>query len=211
MIPREIEMIVVVEGPSAAGKTTWAETHAHGILVPEATRAITPTEGGEAARSWAMSGAERWSDACRIEREAGIAVCDTDPLKLHYAWCLWQIHATDMNPFLRQASAYREQMAGGRIGFADVVLLEIPDRATLDQRKEADSTRTRRNFDRHVRMAGPLRAWYALLDKIRPGSVHWGLPDNVDRIVSEVAVVDRYDLRSFDALVAEAQATPPLI
>jgi hypothetical protein len=36
-------------------------------------------------------GVRRWQAACAIERSRGVAVCDTDPIKLHYIWSPWQI------------------------------------------------------------------------------------------------------------------------
>jgi len=78
-------MIVVVEGISAAGKTTWCHKHAAEVTIPEAG----PCDGAPdpvldprgAARFWVEQGARRWTAACEMERSRGIAVCDTDPLK----------------------------------------------------------------------------------------------------------------------------------
>lgn len=81
-------MIVVVEGISAAGKTTWCRKHAAGILVAEsypADRHAQPAEGLETARYWADWNTRRWKDALSIEASGGLAICDTDPLKLHFS------------------------------------------------------------------------------------------------------------------------------
>ncbi|HEY1985895.1 MAG TPA: hypothetical protein VGG85_10815, partial [Terracidiphilus sp.] len=47
-----------------------------------------------AARFWVEQGARRSMAARAMERSSGIAVCDTDPLKLHYVWSLGQIGVT---------------------------------------------------------------------------------------------------------------------
>jgi hypothetical protein len=89
------QMIIVVEGISAAGKTTWCHKHAAEVTIPEtgpcggAPDPVLDPHG--AARFWVEQGARRWTAACEMERSRGITVCDTDPLKLHYAWSLWQI------------------------------------------------------------------------------------------------------------------------
>jgi hypothetical protein len=87
-------MIVVVEGISAAGKTTWCRSNVEQFLVPEtfpADRNAQPETGLATAQYWTDWNAKRWADALAIEGVAGRAVCDTDPLKLHYSWCLFQI------------------------------------------------------------------------------------------------------------------------
>ena len=87
-------MIVVIEGISAAGKTTWCRAH-WPAFVREAPppaeapdRASTPAA---AARYWAERNAQRWRAAQAREAIDGIAVCDSDPFKLHYVWSLWRI------------------------------------------------------------------------------------------------------------------------
>jgi hypothetical protein len=80
-------MIVVVEGPSAAGKTSWITADRHGaVLIAEAQPGPVPRRGSDpaaAAAHWAKVNAARWAAACQAEQQAGIVVCDTDPFKLH--------------------------------------------------------------------------------------------------------------------------------
>ncbi len=195
-------MIIVVEGPSAAGKTTWARTHAAAVLVPEAApSADPPGDPGLAARFWVEIGASRWSEAVTTERTQGTAVCDTDPLKLHYAWSMCRIGAISISDLAEQVAAYRSSVVAGRLGFADHYLVAIPDTETLDSRKTGDGSRRRRNFDMHRQLGGPLREWYAGVDAARPGSVTWGFPIGG---VSDLPVTSRprYDVAAFDAIVA---------
>ena len=37
---------------------------------------------------WLRVNSSRWAEALELERGNGVAVCDSDPLKLHYSWCL---------------------------------------------------------------------------------------------------------------------------
>jgi hypothetical protein len=90
-------MLVVVEGIGAAGKTTCCQRHAAHRTIPETgpcddapDPALDPVG---AARFWVEQGARRWMAARAMERSSGIAVCDTDPLKLHYVWSLGQRHS----------------------------------------------------------------------------------------------------------------------
>ncbi len=87
-------MIIVVEGPSAAGKTTWIAAHCQSAtVIGEARAGPVPDRAADpdgAAAHWAAVSAGRWHAAVLAEQRSGTAVCDTDPLKLHYAWSLWQ-------------------------------------------------------------------------------------------------------------------------
>jgi hypothetical protein len=126
---------------------------------------------------WARANARRWQQAVEIETASGLAVCDSDPCKLHYTWTLWRIGAVDRVRWTADAKHAREQFERHRLGLADLVLVELPSAATLRWRREGDGSRRRRNFDLHVQLAGPLREWYAAMDELEPGHVVWGLPD----------------------------------
>jgi hypothetical protein len=122
-------MIVVVEGPSGAGKTTWVAGHHRPAAVWEYM-----SEGGEpdrdsdpdgAARFWAEASARRWQQALETESEHGMAVCDTDPFKLHYVWGLWRLGEASTSAWMTEARANREKFGAGRLGLADLILCDI--------------------------------------------------------------------------------------
>jgi hypothetical protein len=137
-------MIIVVEGPSAAGKTTWITAHRHGAaLVGEARPGPAPSRGSDpaaAAVHWAQVNATRWGAAYQAERQAGIAVCDTDPFKLHYVWCLWQTGNATAEQWRAEMSANRQLFASQRLGIADLIPVSMPRPAVLAARRHADST-----------------------------------------------------------------------
>ena len=54
--------------------------------VPPFDTSIPPADGQALARHWARVAMRRWEEAEELERADGVAFCDTDPLKLHYAW-----------------------------------------------------------------------------------------------------------------------------
>jgi len=180
-------MIVVVEGISAAGKTTRCRTHAAGQIVPEtgpcgdAPDADAAPEA--AARFWVSHGERRWADAVAMARTKGLAVCDTDPLKLHYAWSLRQIGVASKRYWQAQLAATRDAIAHGRLGFADFYVVSSIDPALARQQRDADRTPSRRNFDLHVRLGDPLMAWYGAIEAASPGRVVWALPaDGLTRL-----------------------------
>ena len=195
-------MIVVVEGPTAAGKTSWVTTHHSRVAVweyrssgDEPDRSADP-EG--AARYWASANAGRWQQALGIEMAHGLAVCDTDPFKLHYVWGLWWLGEVDTSMWEAEARMNREHLEAGRLGFADLVLCEIPDLNVLQSRQDGDRTRTRRNFDLHVHLAEPLRRWYETMDELEPGRVRWTLPPDGSIPDPPRPQFDRSELKRFD-------------
>lgn len=190
-------MIVVVEGPSAAGKTTWCAAHGPDHVVAE-TGPIEPpgtASDDDLARFWGEIGCGRWAEALRVEAERGLAVCDTDPLKLHHDDGLARLGLVPWDRFDAGVRWAAEAVAARRLGLADVVLVAVPDDGTLARRRDGDPTRTRRRFDLHRRLGPALRDWYATLDGLDPGRVGWEHPPELPPPVGR----ERYDADLFRA------------
>ncbi len=172
-------VIVVVEGPSGAGKTTWCRTHggAHALLESLPDGSIVPEDEGAAARFWVERNAARWAEVRAREERDGLVVVDTDPFKLHFTWTLYQSGQTTRRAWELMRDVAREAFAAGRYGLADLIYVSDLDEPTLRARRDADATRTRRNFERHVKLRDSLIAWYRAIDAIEPGRVVFGLPD----------------------------------
>ena len=120
-------MIVVVEGISAAGKTTWCQHHATQYLIKESYPEKRPDRQagpGEAARIWTDWNCRRWSEAVAMERDLGVAVCDTDPLKLHFIWAMRQIGEVAESHWTAQLKFTRQALYDRRLGFADRYLFK---------------------------------------------------------------------------------------
>lgn len=48
-------------------------------------------DGGNKDRQaayWVQVNSGRWHQALQLEKQNRIVLCDSDPLKLHYSWCL---------------------------------------------------------------------------------------------------------------------------
>jgi hypothetical protein len=171
-------VIIVVEGPSGAGKTTWCRTHGgrHALLESLPDGSIVPEDEEAAARFWVERNAARWAEVQERERRDGLVVVDTDPFKLHFTWSLYQIGYTTRGWELMRDVA-REAFVTGRYGLADLMYVSDVDEATLRARRDGDPTRTRRNFERHVKLRDSTLRWYRMIDAIEPGRVIFGLPD----------------------------------
>ncbi|MGC0363931.1 hypothetical protein ABH922_001915 [Rhodococcus sp. 27YEA15] len=175
-------MIIAVEGPSATGKTTWCRSHAE-RFVPEYQPTGTEPNGTDLpiqAMYWVEVNSQRWSNAVELESVSGIALCDSDPLKLHYSWSLARIGAGPPERFEHELAAVEIAFAQERLGFADLTVISIPPTDQLVRRRESDPTRRRRNFDLHARLAEPLAQWYSAIDALDSGRVLWDFPDPLE-------------------------------
>ena len=203
-------MIIVVEGASASGKSTWCAKYAAECTIPESA----VTAGGpdrkahprEAAAYWIDRNAERWAAALALEATAGVSVCDTDPMKLHYAWSLFVLGEIDTTAFSYEREATRAAVSAGRLGFADLVLVNEVAPPELRRRRDLDGTRPRRQFDLHVRLVEPLKYWYSTLAELSPGRVTFGLPAELPSLGSRGTRGQRSDLSLFDRLLGSLEA-----
>jgi len=199
-------MIVVIEGISAAGKTSWCRHHAPDRLVPETYPQIRPDRqrnAREAARLWTDWNIGRWSEALALEQSKGTAVCDTDPLKLHFIWSLWRIGEAPEDHWRHQMEVTREAFDKQVLGFADVYFVKKIDPHTARLQKEGDQTKSRMNFDLHVRLQASLHAWYETLATILPGRIEWSLPTQLPAFEADARPSEsRYDIALFDRFTA---------
>jgi len=203
-------VIIVVEGPSGAGKTTWCRTHGgqYALLESLPDHATVPTDPQAAARFWVDRNVARWHEVLEREARDGLVIVDTDPFKLHYVWSLWRTgQATDLEWTL-QRDAAREAFAAGRYALADVLLVADVDAGTLRARRAADTTRTRRNFEVHVKLRDTTISWYRAIDRLEPGRVVFGLPANgiTPQLIAKGKRANRSGLDLFDRLMSELAA-----
>jgi hypothetical protein len=199
-------LIVVVEGPTAAGKTSWCRRQVGRYVAESVSTGNEPADGQALARHWARVAMRRWSEAEELERADGVAFCDTDPLKLHYSWGMAALGLAPRAQFDRELAVLRTAFRMGRVGLADAVLIGLPDMVTLQRQRDEDATRRRRNFATHVQLREPLRQWYSTLDSLDPGRVIWELPDDgVPKLPAPRT--DRTSVALLDELI---DALPPL-
>lgn len=198
-------MIVAIEGPSAAGKTTWCRTAAVEFVAEYAPTGSEPdgSDPVRQARYWTEVNRGRWSQALDLEDRVGVAICDSDPMKLHYSWCLARVGAAPASRFTHELTCVREAMSHEKLGFGDLVMVTVPDAETLRLQKIGDPTRSRRSFELHAKLREPLIEWYQCMNRLRPGQVVWELPEICVGSISGTTPSDRYDVEVLDALICE--------
>ena len=145
----------------------------------------------------------RWQDALDMELRTGLAICDTDPLKLHYTWCLWQIGEATEQQWQLSVQAVRATIERREIGFADAYFVKTIDPDLARAQARADMTRRRRKFELHLRLQPSLLKWYEVLATVLPDRVHFGFPDRLPAS----GKMERYlGLGAFDDLIAALPA-----
>ena len=203
-------MIIVVEGPSGAGKTTWCRTHGgrYALLESLPDHATVPTDPQAAARFWVDRNVARWDEVLEREARNGLVIVDTDPFKLHYVWTLFRTGQVSEIEWTMQRDAARDAFASSRYALADVILVADVDVATLRARREADPWRSRRNFERHVLLRDALLRWYRAIDRLEQGRVVFGLPANglTPQLIAKGKRANRSGLDLFDRLMSELAA-----
>ena len=207
-------MIAVVEGLSAAGKTSWCNRY-----VPESTVWEAPipsyapsraSDAENATKYWALKNSERWHSALSMESVGGFAICDTDPFKLHYAFSLWKIGELSLQNWKLEVDIHRGYFASDQLGLADRYFVSVPDAQTLQAQKDGDSTRSRGSFELHSQLGHALKTWYQAIDSLEPGIVTWNFPESIDD--GDLLRTKRRQIRSgikkFDQLIDSLSETP---
>ena len=148
----------------------------------------------------------RFQRALGIEREHGFVICDTDPMKIHYAWCMERAGFDWPDRFAVARTYVRQAIVEQRIGFADRYLVKRIDPSVARAQKEGDVTRRRSNFEQHLALQPHLIDWFIALSKALPSSIQFGFP-NYETLRAECQNKTpeenprRFDVSIFDALV----------
>lgn len=179
-------MIAVIEGTSAAGKTTWCLTNAPTLYVPEEP----PSR-------------ERWGLALEIEREHGLAVCDTDPAKLYYDYALWRTGRLSNKQWASSCADTRGGFASDELGLPDLIFFAERDIETLERHRASDPARRRRRFYLHAELQPFFKEWWTAVDAVEPGRVSWRYPESIAELRQRTPRAQRTGVDLFDAVLIQ--------
>ena len=178
-------MIIAIEGTSASGKTRWCREHAGEAWVPEDA-----------------PGRERWQAALTLEKEHGIAVCDTDPAKLYYPWSLWKSGRGSEQDWQAAYADARTAFEAGELGLPDAIFFAERDIETLVHHRTSDPTRQRRRFWLHVELQPWFRKWWEAVAAYEHGHVFWRYPSSLAELRTLTPRPKRTGGVLLDAIVA---------
>ena len=143
-------MIIVLEGISAAGKTTFARQFAAEHHVPEfPDRKPSPRKDDPAevqAAYWVEHNARRFQAALEVESAHGFAICDTEPFKSHFDWCMARAGFKSFDIFEAAIPIARRAIEERRLGCGTRYYVKRIEPEVATAQKEGDATRSRRTL-----------------------------------------------------------------
>jgi hypothetical protein len=200
-------MIVAIEGPSAVGKTTWCRTQAPRFVKEAPPGLDAPdlfADPIDVANFWARFNSGLWQSALRIERQEGIAVCDSDPFHLYFSFSLWKAGAMDRRLFDAEVRTYRRALVTHQVGFADFVLWQEAPLEEFRRCAQADKTHRRRRHELYLALIPWMKLWFDARERTISGSLgSWseGQAVNLDDLKFPCTESHRYDLPTFEGMI----------
>ena len=209
--------VVCLEGPSAVGKTTLAAALARecgAAVVPELDASGAPAAGRSAA--WFVERhARQWRLARELAAGAPFAVLDGDPFK--GLWYNWVYAAEGWEGVETVAPLYRAQVSAGALALPDLYVALTAPGEELRRRRDGDATRSRRNFEKHLLLAGPLRRYFGELREAAPARVFILETGSREELIARVsAALERLppgppeSLRLLDHMARWLRSQPPV-
>ncbi len=157
--------IISIEGASAVGKTTvcLALEAEHGFTrIPEVNELYSRVP--DEPPSWYFERQiDRWKMACDVSSSGGSAVLDGDPFQP--MWYNWIFPELGLQPISEVVRFYHDKVSAGIIRFPDRYYLLTTSELELRQRKESDRSRSRRNFEKHLRLIKPQLAYFTAMNE----------------------------------------------
>lgn len=199
-------MIIAIEGPSAAGKTRWSRAHCPQNLIEEASKDIVApdlyADPLVVAEFWVNHNISRWQNARHIERERGVALCDSEPFNLRFSWSAWKAGIIDRALFDIEFPLYRRAVEDRKMGFADITLWMDAPLNVLRQRAADDATRRRKRHETYLRMIPWMRAWVEAKNLVLPGSLReWSESTRLEDLTAGAISRRRYDAAVVDEMI----------
>ena len=163
--------IICLEGASAVGKSTTCQylaDHCGFSRIPEVNelfeRPVTPASNWYLCRQ-----VERWQMAETVSAAGGQAVLDGDPFQP--LWYNWIFNELDLQPVEDVIEFYRSAIQAEDIRFPDRYFLLTAPEEVLRVRTQNDKSRSRRNFDMHLRLIRPQINYFKQMNLIERGRV----------------------------------------
>lgn len=174
--------IICLEGASAVGKSTtcrYLDAHYGFRIIPEVNELFSrPSK--ESPQWYFEKQVERWALAKEVSCGGEIAVLDGDPFQP--LWYNWIYSDLGFQPVEEVFKFYSEALKGGRIKFPNqYFILTAPDEL-LKVRKESDSTRSRRNFELHLRLIKPQIEYFAHMNEAQSGIIEFINADKTESV-----------------------------
>ena len=171
-LPQKSAAIICLEGASAAGKMTLSQAIAArtgGAVIAEVW-ALFERPSPEPPLWYLERQVERWRFAVESAGEHRLSILDGDPFQP--LWYGWAYGFTDPHTLSTVISFYHDAIAADSLAFPDRYILLAVAEPELMARKQGDTSRSRRNFAKHVSLLRHQPRYFAAMNAISPGRVH---------------------------------------
>lgn len=179
-------MILCLEGASAVGKTTCCRVLQNSVgaaIIPEVNALFE--RPASASEDWYLERQAERSALARVASETHpLVVLDGDPFQP--LWYNWSFGFEDCQSLDHLRGFFRPLIASGAMSFSGRYCLLVADEATLRGRRDADRTRSRRNFERHLRLTGTLPRYFGAVAALAAHLVEVIGADGVQSSVARV-------------------------
>jgi len=153
--------IICFEGPSGIGKTTMCSSlNKVCNIVPE-VNLLYDRKGNEEEYWYVKKQVERFQLCINSNQ---MSILDGDAFQpIWYNWAY--NYKQNFLPKKETNYFFRNQIKLGAIAFPDLYIVFNIDEEILRERKEKDKNRTRRNFEKHLKMIAPMRRYFQFLNQ----------------------------------------------
>lgn len=165
--------IICFEGASAVGKTTlskYLRDNYNAYVIPE-VNLLFGRKPDEPKFWYFEKQVERWNLAVKASKNYEVVILDGDPFQP--LWYNWAYDFDILEPLESISGFYREKLAAGKIAFPEKYFILTVETDELSKRKINDASRTRKNFDRHLRFIEPQIAYFNFVKSINSDLVEF--------------------------------------
>ncbi len=160
------------------------EEHFEFARIAEVNELFLRVTGGNGPTWYFDRQVERHGLANTAMQKGRSAVLDGDPFQpLWYNWIY-----PEFGPVTDAVHYYSAAIAGGHIAFPDCYVVLAAPREALRARKDADQTRRRKNFDRHLKMIEAQQRYFHALRDEAGVAVHF--TDNIQTAALAERIAD---------------------
>lgn len=183
--------IICLEGASAVGKTTVSKLleKEFGYVRIAEVNELFERSRNESNTWYFERQVDRWKLARKISIKGGVAVLDGDPFQP--VWYNWIFANDGLQPLSEVFDFYQCKVQSGDIEFPNKYILLKTSYSELNARKLADTTRTRRHFDKHIKLIEPQFDYFKAMCDISVHSVEFIESDDPSKVSSKIVNLDK--------------------
>jgi len=173
---------ICIEGPSAAGKTSLCKLLSKRFnIIAEVNELFTPQK--DSSKFWYHNKQVERYQLSKASDQA--TLFDGDIFQaIWYSWVY--SYPTEFLSSDELQTFYIDKVEKGVIGFPNCYFVITADKEDLKKRKENDSKRKRRNFDKHLLLIEPQKKYFSFIKNHTEIELHFVPNDNLEKTAKPI-------------------------